>query len=300
MNATQDIIPEIDLTAAREGTSAARAETAAAIDSACRSAGFFTVRGTGIPASVTDRAFSAFAEFVKLPSEVKEACRPEGGATLPEDPFTPYGYSALLEENAYAYMGETDKPADYVEKFSAGRLMFDDPSSLPVPDGPLGPELRAALMNYFREAEKLSRLIVGLTEEALGLTPGFFTDRISNSFDSLRCHSYPARAPEFSNDQGMGAHKDGSLITLLAHTSEGIEVRLRGGDWLRVPARSPYHFTVNIGDLLSGWTDGAYVSTPHRVVLTRRPRHSIVFFKLTDEDELTQAGDQQMDALFGR
>jgi len=300
MNAVRDLIPEIDLTAVRRGEPGARARTAAAIDAACRSSGFFTVSGTGIPAAVTDRAFAAFADFIALPLADKNACRPQGGAALPDDPYTPYGYSGLLEENAFAYMGEAGKPADYVEKFSAGRLMFDDPACLPVPGGPAGAELRSALMAYFREVEALSRLIVGLTEEALGFAPGFFTDRISNSFDSLRCHSYPARAATFANNQGMGTHRDGSLITLLAHTSEGIEVRRRDGEWLLVPATSPYQFTVNIGDLLSHWTDGAYVSTPHRVVLTERPRHSIVFFKLTDEDELTEAGDGQMDALFGR
>ena len=296
----RETIPEIDLTDTLRDRAGARAAAVAAIDAACRSAGFFTVSGTGIPPAVTDRAFAAFADFVALPFAEKDACRPAGGATLPEDPFTPYGYSALLEENAFAYMGETGRDADYVEKFSAGRMMFDDPDSLPVPDGPLGTELREALMAYYREVEALSRLIVGLAEDALGFERGFYTNRISNSFDSLRCHSYPARAPELVNDQGMGTHRDGSLITLLAHTSEGIEVQSRDGTWLRLPAPSPYHFTVNIGDLLSSWTDGVYVSTPHRVVLTQKPRHSIVFFKLTDEDELTEAGDAQMDALFGR
>ena len=59
-------------------------------------------------------------------------------------------------------------------------------------------------------------------------------------------------------------------------------------------------YLVNVGDLMQHWSGGQYVSTPHRVVLTERPRQSIVFFKLTNEDEMVQFGNKQMDALMGR
>lgn len=293
-------VADIDLTPARGGDPAAIRAVAGSIDRACREIGFFNVIGTGIPDAVIDDAFAAFDRFLALPVSERNACRPSGGPTLPDDPFTPYGYSGLLEENAFAYMGEHGKPSDYVEKFSIGRKILSDADSLPFPRDGVGREMRRALAAHFRHVRELAHSIVALAEVGLGLKKGFFTDRIANSFDSMRCHSYPAHAPELANDQGMGAHKDGSLITLLTHDGPGIEVRGRRGTWIRIPMRSSHHFTVNIGDLLSHWTDGAYVSTPHRVVLTDRPRRSIVFFKLTNEDELTAEGDRQMDALFGR
>ena len=45
----------------------------------------------------------------------------------------------------------------------------------------------------------------------------------------------------------------------------GLQVQNLEGEWVHAP---PIEGTllVNVGDLLSRWTDGAYKSTPHRVV----------------------------------
>ena len=45
----------------------------------------------------------------------------------------------------------------------------------------------------------------------------------------------------------------------------GLQVQDANGDWIQAP---PIEGTliVNVADLLSRWTDGAYKSTPHRVV----------------------------------
>ncbi|HAM91373.1 MAG TPA: 2OG-Fe(II) oxygenase, partial [Rhodobacteraceae bacterium] len=45
----------------------------------------------------------------------------------------------------------------------------------------------------------------------------------------------------------------------------GLQVEDVNGDWIQAP---PIEGTliVNVADLLSRWTDGAYKSTPHRVV----------------------------------
>jgi isopenicillin N synthase-like dioxygenase len=293
-------IPIIDLAPSRGSDPAGRAAVARALDQAAREIGFFVATGTGIPDVVMNDAYGAFARFIALPLDQKNACRLSEGSTPPDDPYTPYGYSGLLEENAFAYMGQKGKPSDYVEKFSLGRLALDQDRALPFPRDQSGAQMRAALSTYFRHTWALADLIAGLFEDGLEKPKGYFTDRISHSADSMRCHSYPAMRADFANDQGMGAHQDGSLVTLLTHTEPGIEVRVKGGGWLRPPAGRLGDYLVNIGDLLSHWTDGAYVSTPHRVVLTENHRLSIAYFKLTDEDELTEAGDRQMDALFGR
>ncbi|MGC6329018.1 2-oxoglutarate and iron-dependent oxygenase domain-containing protein [Rhizorhabdus sp. FW153] len=293
-------IPIIDLTPARGDDPRGHAAVARELDQAARDIGFFVVTGTGIPDAVIDDAFGTLTHFFALPTEAKDACRLGADASPPDDRFTPYGYSGMLEENAFAYMGEMGKPSDYVEKFSLGRLALDDDRSLPFPAGAVGARMRQALVAYFRETWTLANVVTGLFETGLGKPKGFFTDRISQSADSMRCHAYPALRPDFVNSQGMGAHQDGTLVTLLTHTRPGIEVRMRDGSWLRPPAGRLGDYLVNIGDLLSHWTDGAYVSTPHRAVLTESQRLSIAFFKLTDEDELTEAGDRQMEALVGR
>lgn len=285
-------IPRIDL-GADQGA-------AAAIDRACREIGFFSVCGHGIDPAVIEGAHAALREFFRRPLAEKDGCRLASGFTMAADDYTPYGYSALLEENAFAYMGEPGKPSDYVEKFSAGRLILDDGRPLPFPDDDAGRDLRRQLKRYYEACERLSDRLAEAMSLGLGLPGDFFALRMDRSDDSMRAHMYPALSEALDNDQGMGQHTDGSLFTLLTQTSPGIQVRTRAGDWITPSCRALDHFIVNIGDLLAHWTDHEYVSTPHRVVLSDRQRQSIVFFKLTNEDEMVMAGNRQMDALFAR
>jgi len=293
-------IPLIDLTPARLGGAEGEQLVARQIDVACRGIGFFTVHGHGIDRSVFTEAYAALGAFFDLPAVDKVACRPARGATMPGDEYTPYGYSGLLEENAFAYMGVDGKPSDYVEKFSTGRLVLDQNGSLHFPDGALGQRLRKALQAYYQACQRFSARITELFTLSLGLPRDFFAQRIDRSKDSLRAHRYPRWSLQLANDQGMGEHTDGTLITLLSHTGPGLEVRNRAEQWITPLFRDVDHLIVNIGDLMAHWTENVYVSTAHRVVLTPEGRHSLVFFKLTNEDETVIKGNQQMDALFGR
>lgn len=293
-------IPTIDLEPARSGLAADREAVARQLDRACREVGFFTVRGHGIEKSVFESAYSTLQRFFARPEAEKNRCRLASGFTMSTDEYTPYGYSGLLEENVFAYMGEKGRPSDYVEKFSAGRLILDDTSVLPFNDDAMGRDLRLALKLYYKAAEELAAAVTRLLTIPLGLAADFFDVRTGKSNDSMRCHFYPAHAASFANDQGMGAHMDSSLITLLTHTSPGIQIRTRAGGWIEPEFAGIDEFVVNIGDLLADRTDMQYVSTPHRVVLSNKDRLSIVFFKLTNEDDVVKVGNKQMDALFGR
>jgi isopenicillin N synthase-like dioxygenase len=293
-------IPLIDLTASRLGGAREEREAARQIDRACREIGFFTLCGHGIDRSVFEGAHAALAAFFALPVPEKARCRLATGATMTANDYTPYGYSGLLEENAFAYMGVPGKPNDYVEKFSTGRLILSDDTPLPFPDSAQGRDLRQKLKAYFLACEALSARVTELFTLSLDLPRDYFATRIDKADDSMRTHYYPGFSGELANDQGMGEHCDSTLITLLTHTAPGIQVRTRDGVWITPQFREVDHFIVNIGDLMAYWTKQAYVSTPHRVVLGKEARQSIAFFKLTNEDEMVQFGNKQMDALFGR
>jgi isopenicillin N synthase-like dioxygenase len=286
-------IPLIDL-------GADESDITAMLDRACRDVGFFTVRGHGIDRRVIEGAHAALRDFFLRPLAEKDRCRMKTGFTMASDDYTPYGYSAMLEENAFAYMGQPGQPSDYVEKFSAGRLILNDDEPLPFPEDRPGKELRLRLKRYYEVCERLADRLAEIMSLSLGLPREFFAAKMDKADDSMRAHMYPAFSRTLANDQGMGQHTDGSLFTLLTQTSPGIQVRMRSGDWITPDVRALDHFIVNIGDLLAHWTKNEYVSTAHRVVLSGRERQSIVFFKLTNEDEVVQAGNRQMDALFGR
>ncbi|WP_394826710.1 2-oxoglutarate and iron-dependent oxygenase domain-containing protein [Pendulispora albinea] len=293
-------IPLIDISGAKVKGSREEQEVARQLDQACREIGFFTLHGHGIPRSVFEDAFTGLHTFFKRPLADKLPCRLGGGGTLAADPYTPYGYSGLLEENAFAHMGLLGKPSDYVEKFSAGRLILSDETPLPFTDDDPGRDLRRKLKVYYRACEQLAARVTELFTLSLGLPRDYFAVRIDRSNDSMRGHYYPGFSGELANDQGMGEHCDSTLISLLTHTAPGIEVKTRDGKWITPQFREVDHFIVNIGDLMAHWTKNAYVSTPHRVVLHPEPRYSIAFFKLTNEDEMVQFGNKQMDALLQR
>src|SRR5271165_5909271 len=70
----------------------------------------------------------------------------------------------------------------------------------------------------------------------------------------------------------------GAFTVLLQDSVGGLEARNRAGQW--IPAPSVAHsFVINIGDMMQRWTNGRFVSTPHRVAnRTGRDRISAPFF----------------------
>lgn len=82
---------------------------------------------------------------------------------------------------------------------------------------------------------------------------------------------------------GASAHTDfGAITLLLQDTNPGLEVLDPvSHEWVPIPpGDSQGGYVVNIGDMLSAWTGGAYRSSVHRV-LNKTPskdRFSVVFF----------------------
>lgn len=293
---------------------------ASEISRACAEVGFFVVRDHGIDRKVFDDAYTESALFFRRTTEQKNRYPMQTSTARGDNDYSPYGYSALLSENAYAYTGRQGMPADYVEKFSVGRLVLDDTEGLPFPDDDRGVALRTALRTYFAACESVADRIGELLTIALELPRDFFATRTDRSNDSLRSQFYPGRREEFRNDQGMGEHTDGTFITLLSEDGPGLQLRELSGSWIDVDIERRDWFVVNIGDLMARWSNDEYVSTPHRVRLAGRPRQSIVFFKLANDDTVIECFPkftrqrparyeairyetfslQKMNALFGR
>lgn len=313
-------IPIIDLAPALHGDPRKKYQVAMQIDKACKETGFIVVHGHGIESGVFERVYAGLETFFSLPNEEKQKCKLSSGFTMAEDDYTPYGYSGLLEENAFAYMGEKGKPSDYVEKFSAGRLILDDKQPLPFPKSGVAKSFRQDVKAYYQACEQLSVILTQLFALALDLPEDFFASKTDRSNDSLRLQTYPGFSHDLANRQGMAEHTDGTLMTILTDSSPGIEVKLKSGEWIRPRLAKQDHFLVNIGDLMMRWSNDEYVSTRHRVVLSDQKRQSIVYFKLANDDtviesfpKFTQSREakyppiiykdfslQKMDALFDR
>jgi isopenicillin N synthase-like dioxygenase len=89
---------------------------------------------------------------------------------------------------------------------------------------------------------------------------------------------YPGR-DSTQSDQGVGAHKDSELLTLLLQDTQGGLQVDTGNGWIDVIPR-PGTFVVNIGELLELASDGYLRATLHRVLAPPpgTDRISVAFF----------------------
>ena len=109
---------------------------------------------------------------------------------------------------------------------------------------------REALEEYAKDVEKLAFKLLGLVALSLGLPEnrfhGFFEDQ--TSFIRLN-HYPPCPVPQLA--LGVGRHKDGGALTILAQDDVGgLEVKRKtDGEWIRVKP-TPDAFIINIGDII--------------------------------------------------
>ena len=171
-----------------------------------------------------------------------------------------------------AKMGDKQK-ADLKESFVWG---MQDENGDTVSDHPLRgrnqwpefmPDLESAAMEYFEHAHQVAHHLMRGFALGLGLDQQFFLKTSSRPLSRASFVYYPAQPAELGADQfGVGPHTDFGVLTVLCQDSVGgLQVEDINGEWIQAP---PIDGTlvVNVADLLSRWTDGAYKSTPHRVV----------------------------------
>lgn len=257
------------------GDAAAMAEVGRAVDTACRSIGFFGIVGHGIaPERLRDmdaaaRGFFALTEHDKasvampLAGAAWRGWFPVGGELTSGRPDRKEGLYVGLEHGR-------DHPRVVAGTPLHGVNLF--------PPGPLGPAVLAWLDALRPVADAVMRAIA----LGLGLPPTWFEDDLTADPTVLfRIFHYPPSEPgdDTSDEWGVGEHTDYGLLTLLAQDHlGGLQVRGLDDEWIDVPA-TPGVLICNIGDMLDRLTGGRYRSTPHRVRNTSgRSRLSFPYF----------------------
>jgi isopenicillin N synthase-like dioxygenase len=113
----------------------------------------------------------------------------------------------------------------------------------------------------------------------------------------LRLIHYPPAHNGDSGDfeLGCGEHTDFGIFTMILcdEVPDTLQIRPKGEtEWVTVDP-VPGGFICNIGDMLSRWTNGIYVSTPHRVLRPRdSSRISVPYFYEPNYDALVSPMDE--------
>jgi isopenicillin N synthase-like dioxygenase len=227
-----------------------------------RTVGFFYLADHRVPDDLQQRMVDVARRFFALPQADKDAI-----AMVNSPHFR--GYNRLGGEL-------TNGRVDRREQID----IAPDRDPIPGAVGPMRlqgrnqwpaalPELRTVVGEYQAQLERVSRTLLGRWAQALGASEDFFDDAFALPATLMKLVRYPARPADEQGftDQGVGAHKDSGVLTVLLaqQDSSGLQVERTDGVWIEAPPQ-PATFIVNIGEVLEIATDGRLVATRHRVV----------------------------------
>ncbi|SIS16470.1 isopenicillin N synthase family dioxygenase [Williamsia sterculiae] len=263
-------VPVVDISPyVGDGSAADRDEVARQIDDACTRIGFMQIVGHGVPNRILHEFTGALDDFFDRSLDEKSRYR--------TPPRINRGYSPPKSESLSLSLGveSADRMNDFFEAYNVGVEATTYPAlDLPADDyadntWPADSDVfRPAVETYFSEAGRVARVLTRIFADALDLQPGFFESFTDHSLDVLRMNNYalPPGKVELDGDlTGMGEHTDYGIVTVLwADQVKGLQVLGRDDCWHDVlPADGA--LLVNLGDLMSRWTNERWMSTLHRV-----------------------------------
>jgi len=255
-----DEVPLLDLSRFDAGE-APRAKFLEELAAAARDVGFFYLTGHGIAPSLQRDLLGLARRFFALPEADKLAVEMVNSAHF-------RGYNRVAFERT---RGQPDwreqidigaeRPALERAAGSPAWTRLQGPNQWPAALPQLRPVIErwqgAAMAVLIRVLRSLA-LVLGQPADAL---EPLYRDEPHHLVKLLR---YPGRDLTGA-DQGVGAHKDSELLTLLLQDEQrGLQVQIEER-WMDVPPR-PGTFVVNIGEQLELASDGFLRATVHRVV----------------------------------
>lgn len=270
-------IPTISFATLRGDDSDARQAELRKLRDATHEIGFFYLGDIPIGSAEIANIFQLAEGFFALPAAVKRELDIENSPHY-------RGYTPLGDER-------TQGKVDWREQLDIGierePRVATESAPWEVLEGPnqwnsASAELQVATTAWISTVSTIGIELLRAWAEALGQEPDFFDELFQDPYSILKVIHYPAVPDtlEQALDQGVGAHKDPGVLTLLLPEpdSTGLQVQL-AGEWVDVPVK-PGTFVVNIGELLEWATDGYLIATPHRVLPTAAgdDRLSIPFF----------------------
>jgi isopenicillin N synthase-like dioxygenase len=282
------MIPVIDLTDYMAGTPGSLETTGRAIHDALTQVGFFVLIGHGVPDSLISAIFAEAKRLHALPMEDKLALR----LNEHNNGYMASGRYAVWTSD----VNKNDKP-DLNEAFFVKRERgMDNPLRLSGRrfTGPNVwpsnlPGFRETILAYYAAMEAFTNRLLPAVAVSLDLDPDFFLPHFVDDQTNLRLSHYPPVVAE-ANQFGIAPHTDANFMTFLAQSDvPGLQVRMKSGAWEDVPY-IPGSFAVNAGDTLKRWSNGRFMSTPHRAIPpVGQDRYAIPFFRAPHLDTVLEA-----------
>lgn len=253
-------LPIVDISPFLEGTPDGKAQVARAFADAFESVGFAVITGHGVPETLTNGLYDAATRFFEEPFETKMTyCPPEAAKSRG---YLPMG----MESVAKTLKGET--PPDLCEALVFGMPHHEGRDGHSANYYPETPTQLAGLVAEYTDAMlKLNAALMRLSALALDLPEDYFAPMYGDPSLTLRFVNYPDQDQDpLPGQLRYGEHHDYGAITILRQDAApgGLEVMDLDGTWHEAKV-VPESFVINVGDLLSRWTNDRWRSTLHRV-----------------------------------
>lgn len=294
--AASDFVPVIDISPYLKGTPEGKRQVADAVGHACRDVGFYVITGHGVEQQLVEETQQSARAFFDLPLEEKMKVNvgdKPGGV----------GY-APMGDVALALTRGIIGPHDLNESFQIAKIDRDDSpyfhteaakGLMPENKWPEAmPAMQPQFSEYYLRLAQLAGDLMRISALALDLPETYFDEKIAQHVSRLNVRLYPQQkeAP-LPGQVRAGAHTDYGTVTILrpGDTFGGLEVADADENWHAVPD-IPDSFVINIGDLLSHWTNDTWRSTLHRVGNphqgTGNRRLSLIFFHHANYDTMVE------------
>ncbi len=274
-----DAIPILDVSKFRHGGTAGLEAIAEELRGYLEHVGFLYIKGHGVPRHSVEAVREAGRRFHALPREEKLKIKLDRNFRG----YIPINTSTIVTSS----VAKVTKPNQSESLMLMHEVAADDPAATagkPLqgpnqwPDESLVPGFRATIETYVTQMTALARNMLDAITLALGMPRGAIATPFDKPTTFLRLLHYPTQ-PEEDGLFGSAPHTDYGFITLLAQDGVGgLEVKNKAGEWIAAPPIADT-FVMNVGDILARWSNGRFVSTPHRVInRSGRERYSQPFF----------------------
>ncbi|KZT62319.1 Clavaminate synthase-like protein [Calocera cornea HHB12733] len=260
-------IPLVDFSRFLASTSQTqKQETADEIVSAFKEVGFVYLKNHRVGEGRLEEVFEK--EFFALPQEKKDAL-------AWEDPRANRGYVRQGRERVTQSTSAAEIAAlrlqapDTKESMEIGR----DWDSVWMNRWPREEDVRGfrgVMLHFFQTCHDTHVQVMRAIALGLRLPEPYFDPKINEQWHNLRLLSYPAIDTSLLRKEGQaraGAHSDYGTLTLLFQDAVGgLEVQNPHTKHFHPATPIPGTIVVNVGDLLSRWSNDTLRSTLHRVV----------------------------------
>ena len=268
-------IPSVDLNDFLSNDQNLKKEFVNKVGKAYKEIGFIALKGHFLKDSDIEMIYKSIKDFFDLPTNIKAKYELEGFAGQ-------RGYTSFGKEHA-----KGKREGDLKEFWHFGQYLNDDeydkfnyPKNIFVKELP---NFNSIGKTVYQSLEKTAIFVLRAISLYLDLEENHFDKFVEKGNSILRPIHYPPIEDKPKGAERAAAHGDINLITLLmgAH-GRGLQVLTNDGEWIDAIAEQD-EIIVNVGDMLSRYTNNKLKSTIHKVInppkdLWKKSRYSIPFF----------------------